>query len=314
MKGGPWARYAEHMLKGFYSPIPMHHASKKPLTRAWQVACTTAMSAASIEKLARERPQLGIAVAGGYGGLVPIDIDTDDAEVLAAYARAMPRPNVAKKGRRGLVCFYRAADGEPLPRSRDFMTPCLDRHGRKSKKPLISILTARKTVLPPSIHPKTGEQYRWLTKGTLYSKPVSNLVPISARHLEDLAVALRPWCPPPKPVRPAIVTPSDIVADKRMRAYALSTLRNEAKRLADMPRDSGRNKRLFDTGCVLGKYVHHKVLAFAEVEAALIDACRSNGLVAEDGETQCRQTLTSGLKKASGDALPALGYWGGSTR
>jgi len=109
------------MLNGGYSPIPLHHASKHPLVRAWQHLCETPMSPASIAKLARERPQLGIAVAGGFNGLVPIDFDTDDPAVFAAVAKVLPRPNVGKKGRRGFVAFYRAED--ELPRSRDFMLP-----------------------------------------------------------------------------------------------------------------------------------------------------------------------------------------------
>jgi hypothetical protein len=266
------------------------------------------MLPASIAKLARERPQLGLAVAGGFGGLVPIDFDTDDPAVYRAIAAVLPRPNVGKKGRRGFVGFWRTADGEDLPKSRDFMTPGLDRHGKPSKKPLVSILTKRKTVLPPSIHPDTGEPYRWLTRATLYTRPVLNLVPITAANIDALAVALRPWCPLPQPMRPSILQPNELVGDKRMRSYALSALRNEAKRLAGMSEESGRNTRLFSAGCVLGKFVHHKVLVLGEVEDAMLRACRDNKL--PGGDQQCLATLAQGIKRAVNDALPALGYWG----
>jgi hypothetical protein len=298
------------MLRGGYSPIPLHFASKHPLVKKWQHLRDTSMSAESIAKLARERPQLGIAVAGGFNSLVPIDIDTDDPAVLAAYASAMPRPNVAKKGKRGLVCFYRAV-GE-LPRGRDFMLP-RSADGRPGK-PLISILTTRKTVLPPSIHPDTQQPYRWLTRGTLYTKPVANLVPVTLDHIAALEVALRPWCPMAAKMHRPEAHPGEVVADRRMRAYALRALQNEAARLGEMGPDSGRNLRLFGAGCTLGKFVRHKVLALAEVESALLAACEANGLVRDDGETQCRQTLTNGIKKARGDGLPALRYWGRSTR
>jgi hypothetical protein len=262
-----------------------------------------------IDEFSRRYATLNIEVLGGFNGLVPIDFDTDDAAILGACAKALPRPNVAKMGRRGFVAFYRAA-GE-LPRARKWLTP---KRGGKPGKVLVEILTSTKTVLPPSMHPDTREPYRWLTKGTLYSKPVGNLVPITAEHIAALEVVLRPWCPLPPAPKYRPIQPGEIVADARMRAYALATLRNEAKRLAGMSADSGRILRLFGSGCVLGKFVHHKVLAFAEVEAALLAACRANGVLREDGERQCRDSLASGIKKASGDGLPALQYWGRSTR
>ncbi len=325
-KLSPWHRYAAHMLQGGYSPIPLWPRSKMPVAakrsdkraeplvwrgkvNGWDRLRETPLSPDDIASLSARYAQLGIAVAGGFNGLVFIDFDTDDPAILAACSGAVPRPNVAKKGRRGFVGFFRAA-GE-LPRARKFVTP----KGTDGKsKVLVEILTTGKTVLPPSIHPDTGEPYRWLTKGTLYTKPVTNLVPITAAHVDALAEALRPWCPPPQPRRPAIVHPNEIVADKRMRAYALGSLRNEAKRLAGMSRDSGRNMRLFSAGCVLGKYVHHKVLALAEVEVAMLDACKVCGLIRDDGEKQCRDSLMQGIRKASNDHLPALGFWGRSTR
>lgn len=307
-KLGPWARYAIHMLRGGYSPIPVHFASKKPLVKAWDHLRQAPMSPESIGKLARERPQLGIAVAGGFNGLVIIDFDTDDRDILGEIAKALPRPNVAKKGRRGFVGFYRAA-GE-LPRARKFVTPKKD--GRPGKV-LVEILTTGKTVLPPSIHPDTKEPYRWLTKATLYTKPVVNLVPITGKHIEALAMVLRPWCPPPMPAKIPAVRPGDIVADERMRRYALGALRNAVANLSAMARDSGRNLSLFMSAGQLGIFVHHKVLAKGEVVSALHAACQQNGLIADDGEMQFMRTFESGFKsRYAHGPLPALRHWGRS--
>ena len=87
--------------------------------------------------------------------------------------------------------------------------------------------------------------------------------------------------------------------------------------LADMTakEGSGRNSALFGAARALGKYVNHKVLALGEVERALLEACKANGLIDADGADQCRKSLLSGLGgKALRDSLPALGFWGRTTR
>jgi hypothetical protein len=273
------------------------------------------MSPESIAKLARERPQLGIAVAGGYGGLVPIDFDTDDKAILGEVFRAIPRPNVAKKGRRGFVAFYRAT-GE-LPKGRKFLAP-KGKDGTPGKV-LVEILTTGKTVIPPSIHPDTKEPYRWLRgpgMATLYRRPLINLVDISVKHIEAMAMVLRPWCPFPMPIKRPKAMPGDIATDERMRRYALGALRKEAANLAAMARNSGRNIQIFMVAGRLGIFLHNKVLAKAEIVDALLAACQTNGLIADDGEPQCMRSLESGFgsRFAHGN-LPSLERnWGRSTR
>jgi hypothetical protein len=302
------------MLQGGYSPIPVHYASKRPLLKAWDHLREKSLSSASIAQIASERPQLGIAVAGGFNGLVPIDFDTDDMDILREVAKAIPRPNVAKKGRRGFVGFYRAADD--LPRARKFLMP--KGENGKPGKVLIEVLTTGKTVLPPSIHPDTKNPYRWLRgpgMATLYSRPIGNLVPITQRHIDALALVLRPWCPAPMPAKLPKVRPGDILADERMRKYALGALRNAVANLAGMARDSGRNLQLFMSAGQLGIFMHSKVLAKGEIVPALLSACQQNGLVAEDGEAQCLRTMESGFEsRFAHGPLPALGFWGRSSR
>jgi hypothetical protein len=92
-----------------------------------------------------------------------------------------------------------------------------------------------------------------------------------------------------------------------MRAYAEAALLAERQTLARMPPNSGRNRRLFDAGCKLGKYVHNGVLSSADVESAIVgDACDANGLIGEDGLRAYQASLASGLHKAEGDELPLL--------
>src|SRR5262249_54768138 len=88
---------------------------------------------------------------------------------------------------------------------------------------------------------------------------------------------------------------------------AEAALEGERQILARMPPESGRNRRLFDAGCKLGRYVHHGVLSIDELESAIVDeACKANGLIKEDGLQACKATVASGLRKAEGDDLPVL--------
>jgi hypothetical protein len=241
---------------------------------------------------------------------VPLDIDTDDADVMAAIGRALPRPNVAKAGRRGCVLFFRAEGDIP---GRDFMLPKVD---GKPGKPLVSILSTRKTVLPPSVHPDTGKPYRWLTGSrTLFNTPAGELVPVTAQHIAALERALRPWCPPPPPAPVPMAPRWQGKADSAMRKYAERALEGRAAELAGMAANSGRNQGLFTATRYLGKYVAHGVLSEGELTAALAGACKANGLWTDrsSGAARgCMATIRSGLKLAAGDGLPVLRYWGRS--
>jgi hypothetical protein len=72
------------------------------------------------------------------------------------------------------------------------------------------------------------------------------------------------------------------------------------------PRNGGRNYALFLASCRLGKYAHHGVLVGEEIKAALLAACRVNGLVQDDGVRQCLSTIASGFRSARNDPLPVL--------
>ena len=52
--------------------------------------------------------------------------------------------------------------------------------------------------------------------------------------------------------------------------------------------------------------MHHAVLDREVVELALLAACKANGSLEKHGLKQCGWTIASGLKAATGDALPQL--------
>jgi hypothetical protein len=253
------------------------------------------MSQREIADLIKQWPRLSLAVAGGYGGLVPIDVDVIDREIIRAVGSALPFMMVSRVGSKGFMTFFR---GDAIEACK-FVVP--------GGKPIVEVLTTGAATIPPSWHPKIGKPYRWSTRRTLYDTPLMALPVIDPEHILALAKALVPWVPEKKPYEPPQADESaPPTEDKRMRAYAETILRSAAKDLATMNADSGRNRRLFEKACQLGRYAHHGVLARSEIESALMEACTLNGLTSEDGPENCLATLESGLKRARNDTLPVL--------
>jgi hypothetical protein len=67
-----------------YNCLPILPASKRPARRGWQRYCHEPMPTDLVERYARSSTPYGIGVALGWRGLVAIDIDTEDPEILQA--------------------------------------------------------------------------------------------------------------------------------------------------------------------------------------------------------------------------------------
>ena len=178
----------------------------------------------------------------------------------------------------------------------------------KETRPLVEILTTGSSTIPPTIHEDTHEPYEWLTRQSLFTCKVDDLPIITPEDIERLRDALSKWLVQRKKYVPAPAVPGFIVSNKRYEAYAAKMLQGETLRLSCMSAETGRNNALFKASCKIGKFVHHRVLQYSDVEAAFISACKSNGLWRDKncGPHGCVETIKSGLGKAINDALPAL--------
>lgn len=292
----PFARHAADLVRLGYSPVPVRAGSKLPLLKQWDRLRQAPLSFDTIANLAARNPQCGIAVLGGFNCLVPIDVDTADPEIHAAVARVLPKPTVAKRGRLGYTAFYWDASG--MLDARKFMPP------PPNRKPIVEILVTGQSVIPPTLHPETQQPYRWLTDATLFDVPVDSLPQITHEHGVALEKALSQWVPEPKRYVPPTPSDTPLASDKRMQAYARAVLDGEVRML--LGTRNGRNCQLFHAACKMGKYVHHNLVSFGDVEAALIGAATSNGYLKKDGLYAARSTIKSGVAKAEHDALPAL--------
>jgi hypothetical protein len=287
------AAFADHaatLLANGYSPLPLR-PNRLPLHKGWQALRTTPMTP---DAIANER-WYGLGVMCGYSGLLAIDVDVDDNDIIAAVTRAVPKSNVAKVGSKGFTVFYRAT---AEIKNRKFKLP-------GSKRPIIEVLSGgNMTVVPPTWHPLIGRPYEWVTPGSLFNLAQPELVGFDPDHIEELARALEPWCGK-REFKPAPTIERELVDDHRMGAYARSCIRTASTRLSALS-GSGRHDAVFCAACGLGRYVHNGIISEHELRAVLMGAADANGIVKERGYKEMYEAITRGLDYSRADALPDL--------
>jgi hypothetical protein len=109
-------------------------------------------------------PQPGANIGALMGGaIVGLDYDHDDAALI--ISEVFPDSPVNKVGERGWTSFYRVE--APIP--------CEDFYNEDGELVLQILGAGKQTILPPSIHPKTRQAYRWTNGRSLYDTPVEEL-------------------------------------------------------------------------------------------------------------------------------------------
>jgi len=294
---GAFHTYAEPLIHGGYSPLPIVPGEKRPAVKAWSNRCTTPLTLEETRAYAARWPLAGLGVALGFNGVIAIDVDTEVAAHIAAICAVVPPSPAAKAGAKGWTSFYRAPDGASLS-----VRHYTDAQGRG----ILDLLGAgAQTVIPPSRHP-AGRAYRWLTPETLFTVPAVELPELPPDIAARLDEALAPWRQH-REFRPgtACQSPPEGFERRRLTAFARAALTRRARELAGVA-EGGRNTALFALGAGLGRYVFHGLLAAGALESAAIAACGANGLLREDGRLAVLATLHKGLARAEHDPLPVL--------
>jgi hypothetical protein len=113
---------------------------KRPFIKNWQDAkkYNEEFYDLAIEKFSSNN--IGL-LTGAPSGIVAVDIDKED------YIKHIPKSPVVKKGKKGETRFFKY-NGEKNVKKHDIGIEILS--------------TGNQTVLPPSIHPETKEEYYWL--------------------------------------------------------------------------------------------------------------------------------------------------------
>jgi hypothetical protein len=182
---GPFARYALLYRRHGYAPVPVRPGSKAPHINDWSRWCSELPSAELLHEWAQRYPDAGIALAlGPASGITALDLDHDIDGLHARIREAAGPSPVAKRGQKGATWFYRYA-GE---RSRSL---------RRQDQTVAEILASgRLVILPPTLHPVTGQPYIWLTETTLL-----DIAPAELPSLNAAVIATLFEPPPPLPHR-----------------------------------------------------------------------------------------------------------------
>lgn len=126
-------------------------------------------------------PEAGVCVA--HGRVIGLDLDTDRRDVAEALHRAVEAPSVRRRGQKGWLGYYRPGNGL------DELTARVRWYDEKSdsRSPVVELLLhGTQSVLPPTIHPGTGQPYRWLTEDSLEDVGIDDLPTFGGDQLAAL--------------------------------------------------------------------------------------------------------------------------------
>lgn len=204
---GPYAQIGARLVDRGYAALPIMPGSKRPGVPLgdgsfrglddW-AARAAARLPLDIEIDLWSASDAGVCVALGPASrnTVAADVDTDVPEVRAALMTVLPESMVGKAGQKGETLFYRSSPNFP---SLSFNLPGPD--GRPTR--VLDLLgPGRQSVMPPSIHPDTGEPYRWTRLETLDAIDPEDLPWIDDDIGERIAEVLKPFGYAPEPERP----------------------------------------------------------------------------------------------------------------
>ena len=148
------SNFRKYITNGL-SLIPDKYGKKLPAIKAWSDYCYKLPTMDECQSWVNNLEHSNIALClGSISGIIALDIDADDKEILDIIMPLMPHSPVVKKGAKGETRFFRFT-GET--------TDILKFNG----KVVVEVLSnGKKSTLPPSLHP-SGENYVWTSDKTL---------------------------------------------------------------------------------------------------------------------------------------------------
>lgn len=145
--------YALEYLRKGYSVIPDKQGpEKKPAILKWNDYCDHFPTIEEVNEWA-EIKDTNIAIClGKSSGVVVLDLDTDDQDILTQIAHILPESPVERRGSKGWARFFKYTGEE---------TQVLQTQVGGKKQVILELLShGKKITIPPSIHPK-GMEYLW---------------------------------------------------------------------------------------------------------------------------------------------------------
>lgn len=146
--------------------IPLN--GKYPKFKQWEEWSRREQTEDELDWLLARAPTANIGTVVGLNFCV-LDVDTDHAEIL----KAIPYSPLRRRGRSGRAgCyFYKVSNLPNMP---------------GGKYPIDFLNHGRQVVLPPSIHPDTGEEYSWIGEEDVLTINFDELPTITEEQIKQL--------------------------------------------------------------------------------------------------------------------------------
>jgi hypothetical protein len=280
-----------------YRPVAVMTRTKRP---------AEGLIAVDWANKARRNPPYDVANAPSPGatstgiladGLRAIDIDIDDAALAdqieaAANQTLGDAPVRFRAGSAKRLILYRATEGEPKKRS------------VKSSAATIEALGYGQKFVSYGVHPE-GMPYEWREGRDPRTIPRDSLTPISedqlGAFLDTAAQLIGAPTEAEREAAKAHIEPAGtapiIVPENSARgtAYGEKALNDICAELASITK-GGRNDALNNAAMRLGGMAARGWVQTYPAQQALIEACRANGLVKDDGANSVRATINSGWR------------------
>jgi P4 family phage/plasmid primase-like protien len=177
---GIFASYAELYHRNDLSLIPIEHRTKKPAVAGWTGYCDNLPSLEALRRMIANYPDNGMGLCLGRevrSGFRLAAVDIDLPNLVRAVRALFGNPSCGKRGKKGETFFVLLEKGL---KTSELKTA----DGRHA----IDLLAGgRQTILPPTLHPDTGEPYVW-TGPPIVDVPLESLPVADKRKLNVLNV------------------------------------------------------------------------------------------------------------------------------
>lgn len=173
---GVFGDWANRYFESGFSVIPVK--GKKAFLPDWSKYCHTTASETELADMVLKYSDCNIGLClGKASGVIAIDVDSDDPNIIKIVNEILPPTPCVKRGRKGFTSFYRFLDQK-------------SKTIRSNGVQVIDVLCdGRQTVLPPSHHPDTNEPYLWTGPVSLLDVG-DDLPSLFSERLDLLAKAL----------------------------------------------------------------------------------------------------------------------------
>lgn len=233
-------------------------------------------------------------------------IDVDDETAWEIIKDLVPRTPHFKQGQRGGTFIYSHDPADPVLRSRGHIN-------RFTKKMVLEILAdGRQTVLPPSIHPDTGQPYQWSkTPWGDPPTPLNDTVPptISQRQVDAIEERLRAHGLIKQKVERQAGLGRELREDEKHR-YAVYLQPKLTERLETVrtAAEGGRQDALNGAVFALARWVRAGFIAEEWLEDQMRRACGADGnrYIISDGEKAFTRQFEKALDEGWAEELPDL--------